>query len=73
MPEALGERCILAGSPEGGTVLDPFVGSGTVCAGAARLGRPRVGFDRNERYVRMARRRAQAMAQPRLALGSVAR
>ena len=38
MPEALVERCILAGCPEGGTVLDPFVGSGTVCAVAARLG-----------------------------------
>ena len=28
-PEKLAEPCILAGCPEGGTVLDPFAGSGT--------------------------------------------
>ncbi len=28
-PPQLIEPCILAGSPEGGTVLDPFAGSGT--------------------------------------------
>ncbi len=30
MPEKLIEPCLLAGCPEGGTVLDPFAGSGTV-------------------------------------------
>ena len=73
MPEALVERCILAGCPEGGTVLDPFVGSGTVCAVAARLGRHSLGFEMNERYVRMARKRAWVSAQPRMAFGGVAR
>ena len=29
-PPALAERCITAGCPAGGTVLDPFGGSGTV-------------------------------------------
>lgn len=29
-PEEIAKRCILAGCPEGGTVLDPFAGSGTV-------------------------------------------
>ena len=68
MPEALVERCILAGCPEGGTVLDPFVGSGTVCAVAARLGRHSVGFDLNDAYVAIARQRAWPQAQPRMAL-----
>jgi DNA modification methylase len=45
MPEALVEPCILAGCPPGGMVLDPFCGSGTVGAVAARLGRRWVGTD----------------------------
>jgi DNA modification methylase len=44
-PEALIEPCILAGCPEGGLVLDPFVGSGTVGAVAERFGRRWVGTD----------------------------
>lgn len=45
MPEALVEPCILAGCPLGGLVLDPFCGTGTVLAVAARLGRRGVGVD----------------------------
>ena len=45
MPEKLVEPCILAGCPLGGLVLDPFLGSGTVGAVAARLGRRLVGTD----------------------------
>lgn len=45
MPEALIEPCILAGSPLGGIVFDPCVGSGTVVAVAQRLGRRGVGVD----------------------------
>jgi len=45
MPEALVEPCVLAGSPAGGLVLDPFVGSGTVGAVAERFGRRWVGVD----------------------------
>ncbi len=45
MPEKLVEPCILAGCPAGGLVLDPFLGSGTVGAVAARLGRRWVGTD----------------------------
>ena len=37
--------CILAGAPEGGTVLDPFMGSGTTIATAVELGRKGVGID----------------------------
>ena len=39
MPPALAERCIKAGCPEGGTVLDPFGGAGTTGLVADKLGR----------------------------------
>lgn len=57
MPEALVEPCVLAGCPEGGVVLDPFTGSGTVGAVACRLGRRFVGIELNPDYVKMAERR----------------
>ena len=60
MPEALVERCILAGCPDGGTVLDPFCGSGTVPSVAARLGRRYIGCELNPDYAAMAERRIAA-------------
>lgn len=60
-PEKLVEPCILAGCPEGGVVLDPFVGSGTTLAVAKRLGRRAVGIDLNEEYLEMAKRRCSQM------------
>ena len=56
-PEELVRRCILAGCPEGGTVLDPFMGSGTTALVARRLGRNSVGIELNESYCEMAARR----------------
>lgn len=44
-PEELARRCILAGSRPGDTVLDPFVGSGTLCRVAERYGRDSIGID----------------------------
>jgi DNA modification methylase len=49
-PEALPEICIKAGSRVGGVVLDPFAGSGTTLAVAARLGRRYVGVELNPEY-----------------------
>lgn len=57
MPEALAERCILAGCPDGGTVLDPFTGSGTTGVVAVRNGRSFVGVELNAAYADMARKR----------------
>ena len=57
MPEALVEPCVLAGSAPGGTVLDPFAGSGTVGVVALRHGRRFIGCELNAEYAQMARRR----------------
>lgn len=56
-PERLVEPCILAGCPEGGTVLDPFTGSGTTGAVAKRLRRNFVGVEINAEYWKMAQDR----------------
>lgn len=56
-PPALIEPCILAGSRPGDTVLDPFLGSGTSGAVAAKHGRQFIGIDNNPSYVEMARQR----------------
>lgn len=69
MPEKLVEPCILAGSKEGDTVLDPFNGSGTVGAVAVRNGRSYKGIDLNGEYIQMAHERIFcAQQQMRLAL-----
>ena len=60
MPEALVEPCILAGSEEGDTVLDPFTGSGTVAVVANRHGRNFVGTELNPEYAEIARERITA-------------
>lgn len=62
-PEKLIEPCILAGSPEGGTVLDPFAGSGTTGAAAKRLGRDFIGCEIDPGYVQIARKRIDGVAQ----------
>ena len=49
-PEAIPEFFIAAYCPPGGTVLDPFVGSGTTCATAMRLRRHSIGIERNRAY-----------------------
>lgn len=56
-PEALIEPCILAGSRQGDTVLDPFAGSGTVGVVCAKAQRQFIGIELNPEYVAMAERR----------------
>ncbi len=62
MPEALVEPCILAGSREGDTVLDPFAGSGTVGVVAVRHQRHFIGCELNPAYVELARTRIGSVA-----------
>jgi DNA modification methylase len=61
-PEALVERIIKAGCPEGGTVLDPFLGSGTTALVARKLGRKSVGIELNAEYAKLAARRLQQLS-----------
>jgi DNA modification methylase len=56
-PPDLIEPCILAGSPEGGLVLDPFFGSGTTGLVARQNGRDFVGIELNPEYIEIARER----------------
>jgi len=59
MPPALVEPCILAGSAKGNTILDPFMGSGTVGEVAARYGRNFIGIELNPAYLELARVRVR--------------
>lgn len=52
-PSQLPELCIKAGSREGDTVLDPFMGSGTTAETAVRLRREWVGIELNEDYIKI--------------------
>lgn len=61
-PQELVRLCILAGCPEGGTVLDPFFGSGTTGLVARRHGRCTVGIELNPEYCRMAAERLQQLS-----------
>lgn len=63
-PEKLVEPCVLAGSPLGGTVLDPFAGSGTTLAVAQRLGRKAIGTDISSEYLALASKRLEKVALP---------
>jgi site-specific DNA-methyltransferase (adenine-specific) len=51
------EPLLLYGCPLGGTVLDPFFGSGTVGVVAAKNGRHCIGIERNPDYLAVAKRR----------------
>lgn len=56
-PQSLVRPCILAGCPVGGTVLDPFGGSGTTGQVALELGRNAILCELNPDYVELIRRR----------------
>lgn len=56
-PVGLVAPCILAGTPEGGVVLDPFMGSGTTGLVARLLGRNYIGIELNAEYREMAVKR----------------
>ncbi len=64
-PEALLHRVILASTNPGDVILDPFFGSGTTGAVAAKLGRAYIGIEKEPAYVELAERRLAAIAPPR--------
>ncbi|HHX67368.1 MAG TPA: site-specific DNA-methyltransferase [Gallicola sp.] len=53
-PEKLLERIILATSKPNDIVLDPFLGSGTTCAVAKKLGRRYIGIEKHPKYFKIA-------------------
>ena len=63
-PERLADPCIRSGCRDGGTVLDPFGGSGTTCVVAHRLGRDSVMCELNPEYAALAVTRCLASGIP---------
>lgn len=49
-PRQLVERCITSGCPDGGTILDPFLGGGTTMYVAEEMGRSSVGIELNPAF-----------------------
>ena len=63
-PPALITPCILAGAPEGGVVLDLFLGAGTTALTALSLDRKAIGIELNPEYMDICVRRiSEATAQ----------
>jgi adenine-specific DNA-methyltransferase len=60
-PHELAERCILAFTQAGDTVLDPFIGAGTSAVAAIKAGRKSIGIDKDVKYVRLTRKRVEAL------------
>lgn len=56
-PVKLAERCIMAGCPENGIVLDPFCGSGTTGEAAVKNKRDCILIDINQKYCDMSEKR----------------
>lgn len=65
-PQQLIYPLIKAGCPEGGIVLDPFVGSGTTAVVAKKLKRNWLGIDLNSEYVKIAEDRINSFPEPML-------
>ncbi|MBE0613714.1 MAG: site-specific DNA-methyltransferase [Burkholderiales bacterium] len=64
-PLEIVERMVLASCPRDGTVLDPFMGSGTTAVAAARHGRNFVGFELNPDYFAIVEKRVAEAAGSR--------
>ena len=69
-PPELIEPCILAGCPEGGTVLDPFGGSGTTAGVAYLHDRNSILCELNPEYVEMVERRIEGIIEGKRTLGA---
>jgi DNA modification methylase len=63
-PTEIPRRCILAGCPPTGVVLDLFGGSGTASAVAKELGRDFIYIDQSGEFMAMARDRIASVEQP---------
>ena len=73
LPEALLERIIRVSSREGDVVFDPFAGSGTTLAVAARLKRHWLGCEMSAEYARKAEDRVRHAEETGLTLQTTAK
>ena len=62
-PPKLVETCLLAGCPQDGIVLDPFLGSGTTAAVAKQMGRHYIGIELNPDYCELAKQRVGGVTE----------
>jgi DNA modification methylase len=68
-PPDLIKPCVLSGCPEGGVVLDPFMGAGTTALVAITYQRNFIGTELNPNYINIAEERiANELAQGKFAL-----
>lgn len=71
-PIELMKWCLdMAKVPEGGTVLDPYMGSGTTGVACLQTGRKFIGFERVRKYCELAAKRMQDVAPLFRASGGV--
>ncbi len=68
-PIELPYRLIQLYTFEGEIVLDPFCGSGQACIAAIKSDRHYIGYDTEEKYVKLAERRIKEFTQQQLSLG----
>jgi DNA modification methylase len=59
-PQDLIVDCIKAGCPEGGIVLDPFMGAFTTALVSKKLNRHYIGFELNPEYIKIGKKRLQS-------------
>jgi site-specific DNA-methyltransferase (adenine-specific) len=64
-PVALVERCILASTKEGDSILDPFLGGGTTAVAALRTKRKCIGIELDEANTKLAIQRVRSEAEKR--------
>ena len=65
-PEKLIENIVLCGSPVGGNVLDPFLGSGTTLVVCDKLARRCIGFEMNEDFYNQSLERYNRIKQEKV-------
>ena len=68
LPIHLLDRLILLATDEGDIVLDPFSGTGTTAISAKRLGRKYIGFELDNEYVEISKRKLE-VTEPNYKLG----
>ena len=61
MPTKLVRFLMKAGCPKGGTVLDPFMGAGTVALVAEEMGMKWIGVEINPQYTELIRKRLKTV------------